>query len=208
MNLPDVLQRERRIPGRVFLGTICDPYQPVEAVFRLSRQVLEILGRAGFQVEVLTKSDLILRDLDVLKRYPGFGVELTITTLNERVRQVFEPGAVPAERRLQALARLVAAGVPATVFVGPVLPYFSDSAEQLEEIFQAIARTGVPQVLVDRFNYLNEKLPVLRPLLREHPQALKAFERANCEPEDYAGRLREMVTGALKRTGLEGAVVF
>lgn len=196
------------MPGRVFLGTVCDPYQPVEVEFRLSRQVLEILGPAGFQVEVLTKSDLILRDLDVLKRYPGFGVEVTITTLNEEVREVFEPGAVPVERRLRALAQLGAAGVPTTVFVGPVLPYFSDSLEQLEEIFQAIARVGVRRVLVDRINYLNKKLRVIVPLLKDHPEALQAFERANREPEDYGRRLREVATRALQRVGLEGGVVF
>ncbi|MGQ9678974.1 MAG: radical SAM protein [bacterium] len=208
VNLPAVLQRERKMPGKVFLGTVCDPYQPVEAIFKLSRQVLEILGRAGFKVEVLTKSNLILRDLEIMKRYPGFGVELTVTTLDERVRQIFEPGAVPVDKRLRALARLVEAGVPTTVFVGPVLPYFSDSREELEAIFRAIARAGVRQVLVDRFNYLNEKLPVLRFLLKEYPKALRAFERANRESEDYAASLRERVTVALQRTGLKGGVVF
>lgn len=209
VNLPAVLHRERKKPGRVYLGTVCDPYQPVEARFRLSQQVLEILGRAGFQVEVLTKSDLIVRDINRLQRYPGFSVEMTITTLDERVQRLFEPGAVAPERRIGAVKRLVEEGVPVTVFVGPVLPYFSDSFDSLFEIFHQIARVGVQRVLVDRLNYLSSKMAVLRLLLqRECPQALPAFEQACRAPEDYAERLRELVARALHKAGLEGGVVF
>lgn len=209
VNLPAVLRQERKKPGRVYLGTVCDPYQPVEAEFRLSQAVLEILGGAGFPVEVLTKSDLIVRDINLLQRYPGFSVELTITTLDERVQRLFEPGAVTPERRIAAAKRLVEARVPVTVFVGPVLPYFSDSFETLFEIFHQIAQVGVRRVLVDRLNYLGSKMGVLKPLLqKEWPQALPAFEQACRAPEDYAERLRELVLRALHQAGLEGGVVF
>jgi len=209
VNMPAVLRREKKRPGKVYLGTVCDPYQPAEAEFRLSQAVLEILGGAGFPVEVLTKSDLILRDINLLQRYPGFSVELTITTLDEQVQKLFEPGAVTPQRRLTAAQRLVATGVPVSVFVGPVLPYFSDSFETLFEIFCAIARVGVRRVLVDRFNYLSGKMGVLRSLLqRECPQAVRAFEQACREPEGYAQRLREVVNRALRKAGLEGGVLF
>lgn len=209
VNLPGVLRQERKPPGRVYLGTVCDPYQPVERMFRLSRQVLEILGGAGFQVEILTKSDLVLRDADLLRRYPGFAVEFTITTLDERVRGFFEPAAVPVERRLRAARELTSRGVETRVFVGPVLPYFSDSVDRLVEIFQAVAATGVRRVLVDRFNYLDRKLPLFRARLqREFPRARAVFERVSADPEGYARELRERVRRALERSGVEGTVVF
>ncbi len=209
VNLPAVLRSARCRPGRVLLGTVCDPYQPVEADFQLSRQVLGILGSAGFTVAVLTKSDLVLRDLDLLRRYPGFSVELTVTTLEERVRAFFEPGAAPIANRLAAAEELVRAGVMTTVFFGPVLPYFSDREDKMVAVLEAIARTGVRRVLIDRLNYLSRKLPVLRQgLRREFPLALTAFERVLRQPENYAAELKAKAIAALKRVGLEGGVVF
>ncbi len=208
VNLPELLYRERR-QGRVILGTVCDPYQPVEAHFQLSRQVLGILGTAGSRVEILTKSDLVLRDLDLMQRYQSISVELTITTLDERVRAFFEPGAPPAARRLKAAEELVRAGIPTTVFFGPVLPYFSDSEEKMTEILQAIARTGVHRVLIDRINYLPNKLPGFRSRLQaEFPLALQSFVRVTAKPEEYSGELRERAIRVLNKVGLEGGVVF
>ncbi|MEO0069505.1 MAG: radical SAM protein [candidate division WOR-3 bacterium] len=209
VNLPTVLQKEHKRLGRVLLGTVCDPYQPVEADFQLSREVLRILGQAGFEVEVLTKSDLVLRDLDLLMRYPSFSVELTITTLEEEVREFFEPGAAPIARRFEAAERLVKSGVETTVFFGPVLPYFSDSEEKIGAILEAVAQTGVKWVLIDRLNYLKKKLPLFRLRLRQKfPLALTAFERALKVPEVYAAELRAKAISALNRVGLDGRVVF
>ncbi len=208
INLPELLRQERR-QGRVILGTVCDPYQPVEARFQLSRQVLEILGGFGFSVEILTKSDLVLRDIDLMQRHPSISVELTLTTLDERVRAFFEPGAPPAVRRLKAAEELVRAGIPTTVFFGPVLPYFSDSEAKMTELLQAIARTGVRRVLIDRFNYLRHKLPGFRSRLqKEFPLALQSFVLLTERPDEYTSALRERALRVLKKVGLEGGVVF
>jgi len=209
VNLPEVLIREAKRPGQVLLGTVCDPYQPAEEAFQLNRQALRILGSAGYQVEVMTKSDLVLRDLDLLKRFPGFSVEMTITSLDEMVSALFEPGAPPPERRLKAVAELVQVGVETTVFFGPVLPYFSDSFEQISAMLLAISRTGCHRVLIDKLNYLKQKMARIVLKLNEgFKPAIAAFERALFEPATYTGELRERAERALKMSGLEGRLIF
>ncbi len=209
INLPQILQKERKHPGRVVLGSVCDPYQPVEAYFRLSRQVLEILGPAGFEVEILTKSDLVLRDIDLLERFSNYRVEITITTLNEEVREFFEPGAPSTARRLVAVKRLTEKGVNTTVFFGPVLPYFSDSTKEIEKILLTVASTGAQRVLIDKLNYIDQKLPPIRNWLKSsYPRALAAFEMALREPQIYTIELRARAISVLNRLGLAGGVIF
>ncbi|MEO0019371.1 MAG: radical SAM protein [candidate division WOR-3 bacterium] len=209
INLPEVLLKEAKRPGQVLLGTVCDPYQPVEEIFHLSRRALEILGSSGYQVEVMTKSDLVLRDLDLLKRFKGFSVEMTITTIDEKVGAIFEPNAPSPFRRLKAVAELVQAGVETTVFFGPVLPYFSDSFEQISAVLSAIKRTGCQRVLIDKLNYLGTKMAIITPKLAQgFKPAIFAFERALLEPRAYVAGLRERVLRALKMSGLEGRLIF
>lgn len=209
INLPKILVKEAKRPGQVLLGTVCDPYQPAEEIFQLSRRALEILGLAGYQVEVMTKSDLVLRDLNLLKKFPGFSVEMTITTIDERVSALFEPNAPSPARRLRAVAALVQAGVATTVFFGPVLPYFSDSFEQMVAILSAIKSTGCRRVIIDKLNYLRTKMAIIAPKLNQgFKPAIAAFERALLEPKTYVAQLRERALMALKMSGFEGRLIF
>jgi DNA repair photolyase len=208
-NLPIVLKRQAKKPGSVLLGTVCDPYQPIEQTFKLSRQALAILGMRGFEVEVMTKSDLILRDLDLLIRLPNFSVEMTVTTLDEQVAARFEPKAPTPQRRLQAITELIRAGVKTTVFLGPLLPHFSDSAEQLSELLATVKKTGANQVLIDKLNYLPQKFSRLKPVLFQNfPEAIPAFEQVLNEPEAYTAELRTRAEEALKKSGLNGRIIF
>lgn len=125
VNLPEVLRaevRRRRKPGRVLLASVCDPYQPAEAKYRLTRQCLEILLEHGWQVDLLTRSPLVVRDLDLLKAAAGTRVGFSITTDSDRVRRVLEPKAPPLTARLTALRQLYEAGLYTWVFVAPILP--------------------------------------------------------------------------------------
>lgn len=209
INLPDVLKKQARNPGTVLLGTVCDPYQPAEREFQLSRQALSILGERGYSVEVMTKSDLVLRDIDLLSRFPGFSVELTITTLEDRIARAFEPGAPSLARRLAALKALNRAKVATAVFIGPLLPGISDSRRQIEELLLAIKAAGGKRVLFDRLNYLKQKLPRLRPVIEaEFPGSTAAWKRAQADPERYATELRNRILEALAAAGLEGRTIF
>ncbi len=155
-NIADRLAKEvPNIEGTVGIGTVTDPYQYAEKRFMLTSQCLEVLGSAGLRIHVHTKSDLILRDLDIISGMKG-EVGITVTTLDEKVSHVTEPGAPLPARRLGALKELTSAGVDTYALVGPVLMYLEGKEE---EFVEAVASTGVRRMCIDRLN--------LRPLLSQ-----------------------------------------
>lgn len=147
VNAPELLAREilRKKKGRVWVSGVCDAYQPLEAKHRLTRRCLEILVEHGWPVTVQTKSPLVLRDLEILKRSADAEVGLTITTADERLRKIFEPGAPPIARRIEALEVLHAAGISTFVMVAPLLPHAAGLA--------GLLAGKVDSALIDRYNY-------------------------------------------------------
>lgn len=147
----------RKKPGKIMLSSATDCYQPLEKKVGLTRECLTVLADARARVSVLTKSALILRDLDLLRRLPEVEVGLTVATDDDRVRRIFEPGASAIPARLDALKKLKEAGLEPFVFVGPALPM---SPEKLARQLEPLAAS----VLFDRMNYEN----LAGPLLRRH----------------------------------------
>ncbi len=147
-NLPNVLAKELRNleHGTVGIGTVTDPYQPLEKRYGVTRRCLEQMLRTQFPITIQTKSDLILRDLDLLKKFEDVDVGITITTIDERARTVFEPGAPPVDKRIEALNELVSRGIETWVFIGPVLPYITESG--IGELSEKIGK--VDYVYIDR----------------------------------------------------------
>lgn len=156
-NAPEVLEAQlaRARPGPVLLSTVTDPYQPAEERYAVTRRCLAALLRHGFPVDVLTKSPLVLRDLDLLAGARGVAVGLSVTTDDERVRQVFEPGAPPAAARVAALRELRRRGVETYAFVGPLLP------QDPERLAEALAPCA-DRVYVDRMNYAGKTVGLYR----------------------------------------------
>ena len=150
-------QLRRARPGRVMLSSVTDPYQPAERAHRLTRGCLEALRDFRFPVTVLTRSPLVLRDLDLLRDLRDASVGISLPTDDDAVRRVFEPRAPPIAARLEALRALRAAGVATFVFAGPLLP--QDPARLVEAVGDA---AGL--VLVDRLNYAER----VRALYRRH----------------------------------------
>lgn len=149
INAPELLKKQlvRARRGTVWISSVCDPYQPLEKKYRLTRQCLEILAEAQFPVNIQTKSTLVLRDIDVLERFREVEVGMTITTSDERIARMFEPGASPVRERIRALKKIHSRGIPTFVFVGPLLPGGP------EEIVAAL-KGSVDRILIDRMNYL------------------------------------------------------
>lgn len=152
-NVPAVLAKElkRRARGVVGIGTVTDGYQPLEARYHLTRYCLEQLVRFDFPVSVQTKSSLVLKDVDLLRRLSDAEVGVTITTLDEEHRRRFEPFASPSERRLDTLRRLHEAGIRTWAFVGPILP--STTEATLERLLRSVAASGTTHVLFDRLRF-------------------------------------------------------
>jgi DNA repair photolyase len=147
VNAPDLLRLEikKKKPARVWISGVCDPYQPLEAKYKLTRQCLEILSQNNWPVTVQTRSALVLRDIAILKEGSGFEVGFSITTADDTVRKLFEPNAPPIESRVRALDELHRAGIRTFVMIAPMLP----GAESLPEILAG----KVDSVIVDRLNY-------------------------------------------------------
>ena len=159
-NLPVLLATERKRCSCVIgLGTVTDPYQPAEAKTRLTRYCLEQLAMATCPVCIQTKSDLVLRDLDILLRMRKPEVGMTVTTLNRELAAALEPGAPPPARRVAALGELAAAGIRTWLFLGPVIPGMNDGSESLAAAVRAAKESGCEKVMYDRLR--------LKPLLRE-----------------------------------------
>jgi DNA repair photolyase len=151
VNAPEVLARQvrRAKKGVVWLSSVCDAYQPLEAKYKLTRRCLEILATADFPVTVQSKSALLLRDLDVFRRFKIIEVGFTIATNDDRISRIVEPGASPVSARLAALADLKAAGIGTYVFIGPILP--GDP-----EALVAALDGKADRILIDRMNYIGQ----------------------------------------------------
>jgi len=167
-NAPELLERELSAadysPKSIAIGTNTDPYQPIERRYQIMRRILEVLDRAGHPVGIVTKSALVLRDLDILTRMAKrdlVKVAISVTTLDPKLARVMEPRAATPARRLGALRELVKAGVPASALVAPVIPAINDA--EIERILEAIAETGVRHA-----GYVLLRLPLeLKDLFRE-----------------------------------------
>jgi DNA repair photolyase len=167
-NAPGLLERELSAPGYVpkviAIGTNTDPYQPIERRHLIMRRILEVLERAGHPVGIVTKSALVLRDVDILARMARrdlVKVAISVTTLDAKLARVMEPRAATPARRLEALRQLVKAGVPTSTLVAPVIPAINDA--EIERILEAVAATGVRHA-----GYVMLRLPLeVRDLFRE-----------------------------------------
>jgi DNA repair photolyase len=152
------------VPRTIAIGTNTDPYQPIEREHQIMRRILEVLDRCGHPVGIVTKSALVLRDLDILARMAQrhlVKVALSVTTLDARLARVMEPRAATPPRRLEALRQLTAAGVPTSVMVAPVIPALNDA--EIERILDAAAAVGVREA-----GYVLLRLPLeVRDLFRE-----------------------------------------
>lgn len=158
-NLPCLLDSElRKASGTIGIGTVTDPYQPVEAELKLTRRCLEVVQRRGARISIHTKSDLVLRDLDVLKLLSEPEVGVTLTTIDAGLARTFEPFAPAPIARLDAIKSLVKAGIRTYVLIGPIIPTVTDS--DIEGLVRAISSTGVERAMLDRLR--------LRPGMLEH----------------------------------------
>jgi DNA repair photolyase len=147
INAAELLSTElgRKKRDRVWISGVCDPYQPVEEKYQLTRQCLTLLAEANWPVTIQTRSPLVLRDLDILKIGAEFEVGFSITTADDQVRRLFEPLAPSIQDRIKALDELHQVGIKTFVMIAPMLP---GSAE-----LPPLLTGKVDSVILDRMNY-------------------------------------------------------
>ncbi|MBU1157932.1 MAG: radical SAM protein [Candidatus Thermoplasmatota archaeon] len=153
-NFAKQLKKElgKRVSGVYGIGTVTDPYQPAEARYELTRNCLQILKRFGASVSILTKSDLVLRDLDILSSWAGAEVGISLACVDEGVSSILEPRAPAPIRRLGALSKLVDAGIDTYLMAAPIVPELSDSEKMIHQLVDQVASVGVKKIMWDRYN--------------------------------------------------------
>jgi len=165
---PRLLERELSRPGYkvqpIAIGTNTDPYQPIEKQWRIMRQLLEVLEAAGHPVGIVTKSALVMRDIDILSRMASKGlarVAMSVTTLDRKLARSMEPRAATPERRLETMRALSDAGIPVSVMAAPVIPGLND--HEIERILDSAKAAGA-----DAAGYVMLRLPIeVSPLFRD-----------------------------------------
>ncbi len=184
-NAAEALTRELADPRysvrTIAIGTNTDPYQPIERRYRIMRRILEVLSAANHPVGIVTKSSLVLRDLDLLSSMAERGlvkVALSVTTLDRRLARAMEPRASTPDKRLETVQRLADAGVPASVMVAPVIPGLTDM--EMERILERAAASGARQA-----GYVLLRLPL------EIGDLFTEWLKANCP--DRANRVLSLM---------------
>ena len=205
------LSRARLTGARVALGTVTDPYQPVERRLALTRRLLLELNRAeGLQVSITTKSDLVTRDLDLfenLSRRHRFTVNMTVVTTDAGLARGLEPRAPRPDLRLAALARLRARGINAGVFAMPILPGITDGKAALESLCRAAAAAGATYLCAGPLFVRSSTRPTLFDFLaRDFPHLLPRYRRAFAHdaylPAEYSRRLAARLAPLRAQYGL------
>src|SRR5665648_462958 len=193
VNAPEILRKQltKIKPGKISISTVTDGYQPLEEKYKITRSCLKELMAYQYPVSILTKSSLILRDLELLKKIKILDVGITITTLDEEVRKVLEPKSSSSIERLDTLKELAKEGINTWAFFAPVLPYFSDSVDKIEELWIAFSKAEVRQVLVDTTNLYPKVYSNIKRVLRSlHPELIGRYENIYRNRFKYQEELR------------------
>ncbi len=206
-NAPQALEREiRRKPkGSVMLSSVCDGWQPLEDRYGVSTRCVEILARNEWPVSILTKSALVRRVLPLLEGMPA-DIGVTLTAFDEKLRRAIEPGASPTLERLEVLKEAADRGIRAWVFLGPFLPMLTDTEENLEALFRAVARLPLTHIYTDRVNFRSGVASSLRAVAAEHfPELVDEYRwlgSARDEDRAYADQLRTRIDRMARRHGV------
>jgi DNA repair photolyase len=206
VNAPELLKKEikrLRQKGRdkeIFISSVTDPYQGLEAKYKLTRQCLEVL--ADYEVEasisILTKSHLVTRDIDVFGRLKSVYVGLTVTSTDDAISRYFERYASNVTDRLRALAKLNKNGIETYAFIGPLLPHFVAQTDQLEKIFIRLKEVGTKDIFVEHLNlstYIRNRF--LKEMEGADPEIIDKFYRS--QAKEYRQQLDEIVEALVKK---------
>jgi DNA repair photolyase len=190
--------------GFIFFSSITDPYTGLEAKYNLTRQCLQILVDFGYEggIGIQTKSPLVLKDLDVLKKLKNVTVGFTVTTLDDIVSRFLEVDAPPVTARIKTLKELNDKGVSTYAFVGPILPHYIKSQEEINGLLDELEKAGVGEVWFEHINLSSKIKSRLFDYLKiKAPHLIPDFERA--DNQAYREELNKIIFDCLKGRNLK-----
>ncbi|WP_205510302.1 SPL family radical SAM protein [Paenibacillus elgii] len=217
-NAPEALQAQvermlrtkggRSRLGRIAIGTATDPYQPLEGRLKLTRQCLEVLAAYRLPVSITTRSPLILRDIDLLRKLPGSSVNISLNTLDKRIWRSFEPMSPAPVQRIKALQGLRQEGIEAGIFMAPILPFLTDQTEDMEQVVEQAAEAKACFVMgsVLRLNTAEVKSWFFRTLRQAYPRLVGSYAdwygHSPTAPKAYREQIRSQLARLLERAGI------
>jgi DNA repair photolyase len=213
----DLLRRDlKRVkPGEgIALGTATDPYQPAERRYEVTRSILEEFGRhRGFELGIVTKANLIVRDIDLLREFSRnntLSVHITITTLNTELARILEPRAPRPDLRMDAVRQLSAAGISVGVSCSPVLPGITDSPADLEAVIREAAAAGARHIFGGPLFLKPCSVAVFLPFLEQSfPQLVENYRARYKErsflPPSYRKRIAQLIASLRQKYGIKRA---
>ncbi len=221
MNAPELLKIEleklakklhTRDFGAVFFSSVTDPYVGMEAKYKRTRGCLEVLADFGYEgvINIQTKSGLVTRDIDVLKKLKHVSVGCTVTTLDDAVSRYFEGIAPSVTKRIMALRELHDAGISTYAFIGPILPTVLADEQQITDVLNALEAAGVETVWFEHIHLVGVvKQRLYDYIQKTKPSLLPFFETA--DTKEYREKLNHIIRHAMQGRPMQfamGEVIF
>ena len=221
INAPDILKKEltklekryrTKNFGFVFFSSVTDPYVGMEAKYQLTRKCLEVLADFGYEgsIGIQTKSPLVTKDINVLKKLKKVSVGFTVTTLDDKVSRFLEVKAPPITARIDALKKLHNNMIPTYAFIGPILPNFINTEQKINELLDKLQEVGISEVWFEHINLSPiTKARLYQYLKKEAPELIPYFDQS--DTEDYREKLEKIIQKALKGRDLKiglGKVIY
>lgn len=207
INSPDILKKQvkKAKVGEVFMSSACDGWQQIERKYRVSRQCLKILLENGFHVSILTKSCVVEDDLDIIE---GSDTELgfTLTTFDDKLCRKIEPKASLTKYRIETLKMAKKKGIKIWAFLGPFMPFLSDTDENIDSLFSNLAEIGLDYICVDKLNprpCVWESIKAF--LIGNYPYLLRNYGKIMYDQQDrekYINNLKQLILSKAKKYDL------
>lgn len=207
INAPEILVKDiRRLKGKptIFLSSVCDPYQPIERKYKLTRNCLEILSQFSFPMSILTQSKLVLRDIDLFRKFKDLDVGMSFITMDEEATRIFQPVTASPKERVTSLKKLRDEGIKTYIHLGPILPHFTD----FDEIFKA-THHYVDAAMGETLNTRGENwTSLIKTLSKHYPQFLPQFKKWRFKDLDYLGQVGVDFEKAAKKYGIKVSGIY
>ena len=201
INAPKILRKELGNPKwkneLVNLGSVCDPYQPIERKYKITREMLKEFQRYKTPLTVATKSALVTRDKDILaKMSQNTDVVISISSINDQVRKLVEPRTSSTQQRLEAIKELRNSGVTVGVLLMPIIPFLNDSEEEIEALFQAVSKSGANYVIPGILYLTGSTKKRFFEFIQKHYPALneqyRSYYKRRSPPKDYQEKINQL----------------
>ncbi len=203
INAPELIKKGKQRGKAIFISSVCDPYQPIEANYKLTRRILENLVPEQPVIDILTKSALVTRDIDVFKKFRKISIGISLSTLNEELSRKLEPFAASPTARLEALKKCKEAGLETYVFVSPIFPYITEIKQVIE------AASFADYIMFENLNIRPTNVKKIYSFLAAaRPELVEKYREIYESRTDYWKKLEAEIKKLCKERGKECVMCF